>query len=173
MKNRQALFLLTLAAIIGATGCAYPISAKYRDKVRKRVTFTDIREEPEEYKGETVIWGGVILETKNTDEGSELEVLQTPLNFLYEPGQAKKSRGRFIAKTSKFMDPEIYDKSKVITVAGTVVGKRTRKLDEANYTYPVVQIEESYLWERTRDDRYYYYPRMHFGYYYGDPWYYY
>lgn len=173
MRYRHTLLLLALAAIIGATGCSYPISKKYRDRVRESVTFTDVREEPEEYKGETVIWGGVVLETRNTEEGSELEVLHTPLSFLYEPTDPKKSKGRFIAKTSRFLDPEVYDKSKLITVAGNVVAKRTKKLDETMYSYPVVQIEESYLWERRRDDRYDYYPRTHWGYYYGDPYYWY
>lgn len=169
--RRHTLLLLTLASIVGATGCAYPVSKKYRDKVRERVSFTDVREEPEQYKGETVIWGGVILKARNTEDGSELEVLQTPLNFLYEPGDPRESKGRFIAKTPKFLDPEVYDKSKVITVAGTVVGKKAKKLDEAQYTYPVVEIEESYLWERRQDYRHY--PRMHLGYYYGHPYYWY
>ena len=86
----------------------------------------------------SVIWGGRIVETIPQPEGSETIVLETPLDYEEMPEAAKYSQGRFIAKSSKLLDPEIYKKGMKITLAGEVIGKETRPLGKAQYTYPVV-----------------------------------
>jgi outer membrane lipoprotein len=140
-------FLLGLFLIL-ISGCAYPISRGLREEAREGPTFSMVLQDPTAYVGSIVLWGGRIIEAIPQPEGSELIVLETPLDYLEEPKTAKYSQGRFIAKSPRLLDPEVYQKGKKITLAGEIVGKETRPLDKTKYTYPVVLIKQIHLWRR-------------------------
>jgi outer membrane lipoprotein len=146
--HRFARVILLGSFLILISGCAYPISRELRQEAREGPTFTMALQDPTAYIGSIVLWGGRIIETIPQAEGSEILVLETPLDYLKEPEAAKYSQGRFIAKSSKLLDPEIYKKGRKITLAGEIVGKETRPLGKAQYTYPVVTIKELYLWKK-------------------------
>jgi outer membrane lipoprotein len=149
------LFLLMIS------GCAYPISKELRQEATKDLTFSIVLQDPTAYIGSIVLWGGRIIETIPQTEGSEILVLETPLDYLEEPEADKYSQGRFIGKSSKLLDPEIYKKGKKITLAGEIIGKETRPLGKARYTYPVVMIKELYLWKK---EQAYIYPPPYYWY---------
>jgi outer membrane lipoprotein len=44
------------------------------------------------------------------------------------------------------MDPEIYKKDRKFTVGGRVAGVSAQPLGDRIYRYPVIEIEELYLW---------------------------
>jgi outer membrane lipoprotein len=135
--------LLTLSA------CAYPISKETRAKGEEDDSvFTRVLKDPTSYAGSIILWGGKIIETLNYPNGTEIFVLETPVDYKELPESEKYSHGRFIARTSKLLDPSIYAKGKWITVAGEVVGKETMPLGKTWYTYPVVQIREVNLWDQ-------------------------
>ncbi len=145
----SAYLLIFLIALLTLTGCAtYPISREIREAANKDLSFYMVKSEPENYTGETVIWGGHIIETIITDTGSELIILQTPLETTQRPQQPGLSMGRFIGKTKNFLDPEIYSKGKRVTVAGVLANPETRPLSNTKYEYPVIDIKELYLWPR-------------------------
>lgn len=150
----RVIRLSALALLLSAGSCAHPISRPLREEAkREHLTFAMVFENPAAYTGRTVLWGGQIIETTNFNDGAEMIVLETPLSFMGEPGAAQSSRGRFIAKSAVFLDPAIYKADREVTLAGEVIGAQERTLDKTTYTYPVVRIEELYLWER-----YYYQP---------------
>jgi outer membrane lipoprotein len=161
-KRTESLVILCLFLLL-ITGCAYPISQRYRREARKDLTFSMAAENPAAYVGSTVIWGGRIIKTENGKEESKIFVLQIPLDHLEEPEDIHNSRGRFIAKTEKFLDPEIYRKGRELTLAGEIIGKETLPLGKTEYTYPVVVIKQLRLWLR----RYVYPPPFYYdwGYY--------
>lgn len=171
MRRRKLLMPVLLAAVVAATGCAYPISKGLRERAGDDLSFREVLDAPEEYKGETVIWGGKILECETGEGTSVLVILQTPLDFFYEPQEARESAGRFMAASDRFLDPEVYQKDRSVTIGGEVTGQTTRKVGGASYTYPTVRIEEIYLW-RERRERTVYHPHVHWGLYYGDPYWY-
>lgn len=154
-------FLLFGLFLLMISGCAYPISKELRQEARKDLTFSMVLQDPTAYIGSIVLWGGRIIETIPQPEGSEIIVLETPLDYEEMPEAAKYSRGRFIAKSSKLLDPEIYKKGKKITLAGEIIGKETRPMGKAQYTYPVVMIKELYLWKK---ERAYLYPPPYYWY---------
>lgn len=80
-----------------------------RETVKKDLTFPTVLQDPTAFVGEIVIWGGVIIETLNRQNGTLIKVLETPLSYEI-PEDREQSRGRFIAKTPKYLDPEIYRK---------------------------------------------------------------
>jgi outer membrane lipoprotein len=133
--------------LVGSLGCAsYPISKQYQAMASKDVNFGMVLANPEAYKGAVVIWGGRIVETTNTPQGSEIIVLETPLNGWEEPSSPEYSPGRFVAKSSSFLDPAIYKPGKKITIAGQVTGGEEKPLGTTAYTYPIVDIKQLYLW---------------------------
>ena len=51
-----------------------------------------------------------------------------------------------MAVSPGFLDPEIYPAGTRITVAGPLDGVYTEPLEDIDYTYPVVEIQQIHLW---------------------------
>jgi outer membrane lipoprotein len=153
-------FLFGLLSLL-LSGCAYPISKELRQEAKESPAFAMILQNPTAYTGSVVIWGGRIIQTLNTKEGTKILVLEIPLDYEERPEAKRYSRGRFIAKAPKYLDPEVYKPGRKITVAGEVIGKEVKPLGNTEYTYPVVRIKEIHLWRR---DGVYVYPYPYYGY---------
>lgn len=164
----RPMLLLSLSLFV-ISGCAHTISPEMRQRARKDLTFPQVLQSPTAYVGFTVIWGGLIIETLNRSDGTAITVLETPLDYQEMPRDEESSRGRFIARISGYLDPEVYRKGRKITLAGDIIGKESKPLGEIQYTYPVVQVRELHLW-RERIVEYYPYP--YYWYWYGGPYYY-
>jgi len=154
INYKSPKFLIFGLLLLLISGCAYPISKELRQEVRKDLTFSMVLQDPTAYVGSIVLWGGKIIETRNVKDGSEILVLEIPLDYQEMPESEKYSEGRFIVKSSAFLDPEIYKKGKKITVAGEIIGKETEPLGKTKYTYPVILIKQIHLWRRIRLYRY-------------------
>jgi outer membrane lipoprotein len=164
-------FRLTLALLLAglAAGCAGAnhISPALRAEAVP-VDFRELVADPDRFKGETVILGGVILESEPGPEGTLLTILQTRTEEGERPGEAETSQGRFMALAKGFLDPELYAAGRQVTVAGKVEGKRTAQVKGFSYTYPLIAAEQVYLWPLPEGYGYPYYP-SYYPYYY--PWY--
>lgn len=167
MRTVGSLKFLALALLI--FGCAYPISQQLREHAAKDVTFGMVLNNPSAYIGDIVIWGGTIIKTVNLKEGTQIFVLDTPLNYWGEPKQNIHSRGRFIAETSEFLDPEVYKPGYQVTLAGEVSGAKTLPLGQGSYTYPVIMIKQLHIYEKL--PYYPYYPYYYYDYWNGPWWY--
>jgi outer membrane lipoprotein len=150
-----------MAAVLLLVGCAHIISKEALQEVDTSVSFIQLSKDPVAYQGKTVLVGGDVIETQNFSDKTQVVVLQRPLGRRGEPGVGDVSEGRFIIQAPGFLDPAIYSPGRKLTVAGTVVGKEVRPLGEIEYTYPVVEKRELYLWpeEESASDE----PRVHFG----------
>ncbi|MDD5675947.1 MAG: Slp family lipoprotein [Chitinivibrionales bacterium] len=157
-------FLYKIAGSVIATsllaGCAsYVISENFRKETAKDVIVPMVQENPQKYIGTKVIWGGQIVEVTNDSAGSHLWVFETMLDNDEYPMEAQHSRGRFIATTTKFLDPLIYIKGRKVTIGGEVLGVANQKLGNGTYPYPEVKIDELRYWIPYPAYRYYpYYP---------------
>ncbi len=98
------------------------------------------------YKDTHITWGGVILETNNADNQSEIVIITKRITASTRPIEGDQTLGRFIAKVDGFLDPAIYSKGREMSVYGTISGQETRKVDDFDYRYPVVKVNEHYLW---------------------------
>ncbi|TVM04305.1 MAG: hypothetical protein CV087_00640 [Candidatus Brocadia sp. WS118] len=153
----SAMILLLLMA-----GCAPVISKQIREQVRPDLTFTEVFNAPERYKGQTIILSGIVIKTENTKEGTLVQVLQRPAGFRGKPKDVDETGGRFLALDSRYLDVNVFTEGRSVTLAGEVQGKRTLPLDKTEYTYPLISVKEIYLWPATRnyDDPY---PSVHIG----------
>jgi len=153
----HSVFLFTLAGYIFfcLSGCASIISKEIRRQVVEELTLSVVAKAPESYKGKTVLWSGVIINSINLKEGTMIEVLQKPPDFRGEPKDVDYSEGRFLILDPRYLDVAIYTRGRKITVAGVVRGKKVRPLGEVEYTYPLISAKEIYLWPVEREERYY------------------
>ena len=143
------VFLLGGLILLLMSGCAYPISKEWRQQAQKDLSFLTVIQDPDAYIGDIVIWGGLIIKTVNSSEATEILILENPIGSRESP-DTRTTYGQFIAKGSTFLDPTIYQRGRMITVAGEIIGKRAGSLGAIQISYPVVRIKELYLWERER-----------------------
>lgn len=156
---RTSLSILILIAFL--TGCAPAISQQARDRVTLKLPFGDILKDPQRLKGEVVLLGGKIIATTPHERGTELIVLQLPLEIGMRPGTKANSEGRFLVQAAEFLDPAVYAPDRLVTLVGEIRGVQTRPLGQTVYRYPELTLIEMKLWpeeeEVPRE------PRFHFG----------
>jgi outer membrane lipoprotein len=194
MARGTLLLIGVLACIVLLTvGCAKSahqtgqdelerlIPSEVLSQVDETVSFTELRADPRQYIGRTLMLSGVALQSRRIQDGTEIEILQLPTERGLSPSDRKaRSQGRFIAVESDgFLDPAVIEKDTPLTVVGEVKGVTTKPLDEGEYQYPVLDVKHLVDWSEVRsrdrdgyDGAYYggyggYYGR--YGGYYG-PW---
>ena len=117
--------------------------------------------ELEMVRDQTVLWGGVILNTINTESMTRVEVLAYPLDSSQMPERNRDPLGRFLLEKQGFLEPATYAEGRLITTMGTVVGKDRGQVGGIEYIYPVIKAGDIYLWPRDREETNR--GRVHFG----------
>ena len=184
MIRYVCLTFMTCALMLA--GCAKSAHQTGQDQLRRlvpadllsqvddTVSFSELRADPQQYVGRTVMLSGVALQSRRVKDGTEIEILQVPTERGISPSDRKsRSEGRFLAVQSNgFLDPAVIEKDSPLTVLGEVKGAATKTMGEGEYHYPVLYVKKLIDWNelRSRDDDGYdssYYGR--YGGYYG-PW---
>ena len=157
MKKYLHPLLLSLIFFL-LPGCVYVISKDVRREVTRDLSLGEVIKDPNFYKGEVVLWGGVIIESKNLKDGTRVVVLQKDLNRWGRPKESNESQGRFIVLYPGYLDTAIYRKDREITIAGEITGQKVMPIDEINYIYPVLSPREIHLWREVRKAEHPYWP---------------
>lgn len=165
MRIVKTIALLSLILLI-IPSCAHVISEPLREEALKGVSYLEIAKDPERFKGKLIIVGGEIIASRNLKEGTEIEVLQKPLDRTGRPTEMDISEGRFLILHPGYLDTAIYSRGRSITVAGIVKGKKTLPLGEIEYTYTVIEPKELHLWEKKVERYYIYYEPLWYPYWY-------
>lgn len=152
---------------LALAGCAESISDKFLRESDKNITFDELNKNPDQYVGNSIMLGGVIVGTENKNNGTILEIYETKLDSSGEPINIDTSKGRFLAMDTNFLDSQIYRSGRKVTIVGMVKGVELRKIGEVDYRYPYLEIKDIYLWKNVRANTY---PRYYWNYY--DPWWY-
>jgi outer membrane lipoprotein len=162
---------LIIGLFVCCTACAHVMSKDALSLVDKSLSYRELRAHPDSYLGKYVLVGGTVAAVRNMKDGSHLEIVQANLDSRGYPEDTYESGGRFLAITSDFLDPEKFKSGRRVTVIGEVKGLQVRKIDEIDYTYPVIAIRELHLW-RPEQQTSHYYPNPAYPYYWYDPAYY-
>jgi len=139
---------------INFSGCASVIPRELRENLNLSITLDNVIWKPDSYKGEKVLWGGVISSTKNEARQTVIEVVQVPLGSYDRPGNIDESKGRFIVEQKGFLDRAIFAEGREITVAGEIMGIRKGKVGEMDYTFPLLKSIKIHLWEKKEEVEY-------------------
>lgn len=166
-KTMRKLFFIIFSVLI-LSSCAPVLRQDIMEGASRDFSLSDMRNNPDTYTGKLFVLGGSIVNTKVTQKGSQIEAIFVPVDSrgYLKDIEPSSSEGRFLAifpKERGTLDPLIYRKGRDITLAGEFIETRQGKIDEMEYSYPVFEIIEIYLWKETRD----YYPGYYYpGYYY-------
>lgn len=148
-----ALALLILA------GCAS--SPKVAENAERGITPTQAASVEVNTEGKLLQWGGVIVETRNLAEVTELQILAYPLKSNGRPNVTASPSGRFIAQQPGYLESVDYKKGRQVTATGKLTEKRAGQVGEAAYTFPVLRTNELVLWPEQSDREAS--PRVNFG----------
>jgi outer membrane lipoprotein len=107
-----------------------------------------VRENPAAYVGQPVRWGGTIAQVENRQTQTWLHVVGRALDGQGRPFESDRSPGRFIARVSAFLDPEIHAKGREVTVAGRYAETVISPVGAYPYPTPVVDADTVFLWEK-------------------------
>lgn len=97
------------------------------------------------YKGQTVVMGGFVLEVENQKGQTRIVAVQVPVGAGQRLKSKDLSEGRLILIYNGFIDPEVYEKDRGITVRGEILGGAAND-PEVPYPYLRIQVREIYLW---------------------------
>jgi len=151
------ILLFSLVAIMLPISCTV-ISEPVRSEAEPPIPYKSLVARADQFRGRTVILGGYILETKNLESETIIKVLQVPMRVGEEPDFKDRSEGRFLVYQQGFLDPEIYSKDRVITVAGEVIGSDSEEIGGNRIQYLKIKSREIYLWPEYETRGYPYQP---------------
>jgi outer membrane lipoprotein len=114
-------FLSILATFL-VTGCAHVFSDQANRLVDPSITFEQLKKTPKTYVGKIVKVGGIIVTTRNSKEGSQIEVVQFGLGKDDAPEESHPSGGRFLAVTPEYLDNMVYKVGRPVAIIGEVNG---------------------------------------------------
>ena len=167
----RAAILLALAL----SACAPVLPRNLIRGADRATALSALKENPDRYKGKLFVFGGTIVETRVTAEGSLIEALHRPVDAWGYIRRAQRPDGRFLAlypKERGVLDPLIYGPGREITLAGTFVGSRSGKIGEIETSFPLFEVKEIHLWAEieTRYPPPYPYWSYPYPYWMYDPW---
>jgi outer membrane lipoprotein len=175
--KRNGLTVMMLALPLILSSCAPVLNKTYMREGQREPSFEELRKTPAHYRGQLFVLGGIIVKTKFTGKGSELEAVDVPVDRYGYFQERGRSEGRFLAiltGDNKMLDPIVYGRGRRVTLAGEFIETKNGKIDDMEYDYPVFEIKQIYLWPKEREydpmlfyDDPWFYP---YPYYYGDPW---
>lgn len=156
-----------VALMLSITACSTNIPIEISQPLEGSPGVGEVRNHADAFSSTRVRWGGVILGTENGQDTSRVTVVAFPLDGDGEPRVSDQSTGRFIAVVDEFLEPLVYSRDREITFTGRVLNTETQDVGEFAYEYPVIQVEQYYLWPEKVEPVYVDYP----PYWWYDPWY--
>lgn len=142
---RKTYLLIVLFLTLTLPSCAvHVMSGNYLREVNSSVDLIAVTQDIEAHKGVTVFWGGIILEVKNLEDGSYVEVFETRLGRDGVP-MGRDSKGRFYIYSVGLLDENLFEKGKKISVIGKVKELKEGKIGDMDYSYPVLDPIETKL----------------------------
>lgn len=146
----KSLAVCVAGLFLVAVGCAYSpvrIPEVLESQIDQNLTFTEVLASPDSYRGRLMMLGGEILKARRLKEGTQVELLQLPLNKNREPTtDLTRSQGRVLVLHREFLDPATLTPGMLVTFVGEISGAITEKMDEVDYRYPALTVKHWYIW---------------------------
>lgn len=152
--RRSSVFIFLASCILAWSGCASSdvIPESLEPQIDKSLTFDQVIQSPDSYRGRTFVVGGEVLNARRLRDGTQIEVLQLPLDDDHRPGgQRTESQGRLLAMDRLSTDPATLPDGTPITMVAEVTGVTTDRLDESEYRYPTMEVKHLYVWKDPPD----------------------
>ncbi|HKN86515.1 MAG TPA: Slp family lipoprotein [Nitrospiraceae bacterium] len=149
MHSLSILWACSLSLLVMSVSCTsqdYVIPEPLASHVDRSLTFEQLKESATSYIGKVVVLGGEVLNAKRLPAGTSIEILQLPLDGSEPVADVQQSQGRFLALQREFLDPATLVERPRVTIVGEVTGVQTQRLDDIEYTYPVLAVKDLKVW---------------------------
>lgn len=143
--QRQAM-MLALASALLLGGCATTLAFDPANVATKLAPW-QAAEGPA--RSEMVIWGGAVIEVRNFEKETEIEVLAYPLDSRQRPLPTAPSQGRFIVVVEGFAEPADFPVDALLTLKGHLFGTREGRIQQSVYRFPIVKEANMHVWTRS------------------------
>lgn len=144
--------LLTITIVWTACSSSNVIPEPLQPQIDPSLTFAQVMTSPDSYRGRMVVVGGEVLKARRIRNGTQLEVLQLPLDDDQRPvAQRTESQGRLLAVDRQGTDPATLQDGTPVTLVAEVTGGTMDRLDEAEYRYPTFEIKHLHVWQDRPD----------------------
>jgi starvation-inducible outer membrane lipoprotein len=145
-------WLIIVAVLILTGGCgAYQVVPTHlKGKVNPDILIEQVETTPAAYQGQTVAWGGEVLEVSKNDKEARIQVLHLPLDRTLRPMEGRAgSRGRFVAidRAGDIKDPSLLKPGTLVTVLGDVAQPSTIHIGQDTVQAPTLRIRDMTAWE--------------------------
>ena len=107
-----------------------------------------VADAPERWIDRDVVWGGMIVEVRNFERYSEVEMLAYPLDDKQRPMLELADQGRFIALIPGYVEARDLPQGRFLSLIGRITGERRGTLRNESYVWPEVDIDQLHLWPR-------------------------
>tara|TARA_Y100001936_G_scaffold244586_1_gene285211 strand:- start:25438 stop:25911 length:474 start_codon:yes stop_codon:yes gene_type:complete len=129
------------------------------------------------HRNTPVRWGGIIISVENENNFSLIQVLSYPLDYSGRPLLNEEHEGRFLIKSTKFLDPIVYAKKNEISVVGKLDGDLQLTIGKRTIRAPLILSTGIHIWpkrhNRYRHDKYRWHPYGYYSYpFFRGGWYY-
>lgn len=141
--------LLVLVAL-GLAGCATGPQFDTRDTL-SALTPSQVALSEEGGAGARVVWGGMIVNTRNLEQATQVEILAYPLDRQQRPRTDRTQQGRFMARVPGYLESVDYSPGRLLTVTGRLEKVVTGQVGDTPYRYPVMAVDNDYLWPQEAD----------------------
>lgn len=155
-------FLQSIALRLLLSGCS-GLPTAIQNAPFMDLSYQQVSNDIDRYKDTPVRWGGVIIEVENEAQASLLQVVFHPLDYSGRPQSYKPGTGRFVIRSTEFLDPALYAKDKEITVAGVIAGDIELTVGKRTIRVPMLAATAIHLWPDYPN--YYSYPGYFYPYY--------
>jgi len=156
---RSFPLLLTCLALLLLSACSS--TPKVADDADRSTTPTQAVAANAALLNKRLQWGGVIVDTQNLADSTELQVLAYPLKKNGKPDVTTAPSGRFIAQHPGYLESVDYTMGRQVTVTGELSSIRQGEIGEAAYSFPILQADELVLWPKESEGETK--PRINFG----------
>ena len=141
--------LVFIASMLLLNSCSH-IPETIRQAPIQDIQIQDTKKDFSKHQHKTARWGGSLIDVKNDEHKTTLQVLAFPLNYEGRPNLRAATLGRFLVKSNKFLDPAIYTNNTELTVSGRLVDVDNRKVGQKTLKLPVIELQQIYLWPKYR-----------------------
>lgn len=145
MKLRHRWLAATLASSLAGCATAPAFEALPADLAPSTHR---VAQAPQDWLDRPVVWGGMILEVRNFENHSEIELLAYPLDEKQRPRLELADEGRFIALLPGYVEAREFPAGRFLSLIGRITGERRGTLRSQPYVMPEVDVDRLHLWPR-------------------------
>lgn len=135
------LFAGALSALAGCVSA--PV---FKDIAPAPMAPADVSLDPERYHDAEVVWGGKIVDVRNLETTTEVQIIGYPLDEAQRPVFGAPTVGRFVLSLPGFVEPMDFPFAHFVTLRGRIVGTETKPIDDHDDVFPVVGDATVHLW---------------------------